>query len=226
MLAGILILSGCKKSSGGDAIPEKKLEETNQKAPSEGEKKTDSPPSANDDLTPNDDVEIPSECSNNAYYNENGAVQANTITKEILNGEPNQFLEFELYITDCNRGLKPFGHEPMRFHLEAQSVSMIMDHPYFISDTSGRELGKGRLRVIMGKDIYGGTGADRYHTEMDPLFLTTDLKRLRLKVDISGIRFTPGFGNPGGDQFMVRTFIGFGPAIPSERHILFKNKTN
>lgn len=227
MLVGILILSGCKKSPSGDeASPEKKLEETKKTEAPNGDEKPSSPPSAVDDLTSNDEIDIPEECLDNNYVKEHGVLQANLITKEILNGEANQFLEYELYIVDCNRGLKTFGHAPMRFHLEAQSASMVMDHPYTISDTSGRELSKGRLRVIVGKDIYGATGEGRYHTEMDPLFLTADLKRLRLKVDISNIRFTPGFGNPGSDQFMVRTFVGFGQTIPSERHILFKVKTD
>lgn len=226
LLIGLLTLNGCKKSSTKDAAsPEKNLDQP-KKTEAPAETDTPSPSSAVDELTPNDSIEIPEECSNNNAYNEYGAVQANVLSTQIQNGEPNQFLEYEIFIIDCDRQMKPFSHEPLRFYLEAQSTSMIMDHPYYLSDTSGRELLKGRLKVVMGRDIYGGIGDDRFHTELDPLFLTSDYKRLRLKIDISNIRFAPSFGNPGGDTFTVRTYIGYSKSIPAERWIQFKTKTN
>lgn len=226
-MIGLLALSGCKKSSTkAEASPEKKLDQSPKTEEPTETKTSDSPSSSVDELTPNDTIEIPEECSNNNVYNEHGAVQANVLSTQIQNGEPNQFLEYDIFIIDCDRQLKPFSHEPLRFYLEAQSTSMIMDHPYYLSDSSGRELMKGRLKVIVGKDIYGGVGDGRAHTELEPLFLTMDYKRLRLKIDISNIRFAPSFGNPSSDTFTVRTFIGYSKAIPAERWIQFKTKTN
>lgn len=146
-------------------------------------------------------------------------------TSGITNGAPNQLLEYELSMEDCEGVVTPISARVILFDLDAESEAP-KPLPYQVKSQDGLVLSSGTLLSINGSDLFGVLGPNRYHHRTNSnIDVPASHRKIRLIIDLSNTENLP-MGSAGigaGPQYLISTFLRFGDAAPVKMPVTFFN---
>ena len=170
-----------------------------------------------------------------------GKTTAKLLSSEVVNGDPDNNLKYEISLTDCDGNPKGLETQYLLFDIKAvlktynrgaEDADISMADIY----TFGYEVDKaeklsGDLTESVGQDLFGESGPNKLHWRStgDFNFPKTETSFI-ITVSLNGLISFPedvaeGFieANQLQDEFMIDTYLRLGRALPVRVTVPFKN---
>lgn len=217
------IVVGCKDGAdfaGSSASQTKKDESDAEKAdPNLG---TTGEDDEADDEQLGETYEVPDNCT------ADGVTHAKLLSKSVKNDTPGQFIEYQLFVTDCEGKVRDVSSDLILFDLNSVTDGGMNALRFQVQTTKRVQIASGGMEVVKGKDLFGNASPTYFHYRTD--------KRIEFSVPSKSFifRIEPGHGretaaaNMGtaaalGDQ-EIETYLRFGSASTVKQVVTFINK--
>ncbi|MGE0173162.1 MAG: hypothetical protein AB7T49_10265 [Oligoflexales bacterium] len=148
-----------------------------------------------------------------------GKTVAKLLTDYIKNDEPNQFVTYEISLTNCDGSPRTLTDESIYYDVNAFIREFGRDVRYRILDPSNNnELLEGILVHETGKDLFGNTGDNRGYWRTEKVTLNGVTEKLHLVINMSNLTLKPSSDSASGsttsDAYIIDSFLRFGEASP------------
>ncbi len=166
-----------------------------------------------------------------------GKTEAKLLTSEVINGDPNNELKYEITLTDCDGNPKGLEAQYLLFDIKAllktynrQDTGEADVYTFSYKIESEDEL-NGDLTEKVGQDLFGQDGPQKLHWRStgEFTFPKSDTSFI-MTVSLNGLISFPEDGPKGfieasqlQDEFMIDTYLRFGRALPVRVTVPFKN---
>ena len=156
-----------------------------------------------------------------------GKTQARLITNRVANGKPGNYLEFSLSLADCASQTRTFQATTVYFDLDAYTSLAGRGRELPFKLTTDQETLSGTFREIQGEDLFGRTGAERYHYRTSrEVQLQSSASKITLRIELLGMTVSGepqrGLGNPRAGIQTVPIYMRFGKAAPVKADLEFE----
>jgi hypothetical protein len=203
--------ANCKKDSDFSAGEKTRGSEDSEGTP--GDSDGDGIPDEKDSDNESDDSEEA------ACDEANGKTDATLLTDKIQSNAADQFVKYEVALTNCDGSPKNMTDESIYFDLNAIIDQFGEDVEYRILKPSDEsEILAGTLVHKEGKDLFGQTGPQFGYWVTGQVTLKGATDKLLLVIDMSELGFRPPSDAPKdsikADSFVVDSFLRFGEASP------------
>lgn len=151
-------------------------------------------------------IVIPPNCD------ENGATQAQLLTTTLVNDSKNMVIQYKVFRTDCQGNIIPLTADEIWFDINARVPGF---QPIQYTLTSGSDVQNGTMTDVVGSDLFGDTGSNYAHWEMDqPVNVSeTQGNYVTLSIMLPTYEYVPLVGP--SDQ--LPTYLKFGAAATVEK---------
>ena len=166
-----------------------------------------------------------------------GKTEAKLLTSEVINGDPDNELKYEITLTDCDGKPKGLEAKYLLFDIKAllktynrQDTGEADVYTFSYKIENEDEL-NGDLTEKIGQDLFGQDGPEKLHWRStgDFNFPKSDTSFI-MTVSLNGLISFPEDGPSGfikasdlQDEFMIDTYLRFGRALPVRVTVPFKN---
>jgi hypothetical protein len=145
-------------------------------------------------------------------------------TGGITNDAPNQFLEYELSMEDCEGVTTPITASVILFDLDAEILDGPKTLSYQVKSQDGALLSSGALQSINGSDLFGVIGPNRFHHRTNSnINVPVSHRKVRLTIDLSFTNNQPMGSVMTGPvaRAVIQTYLRFGDASPVKMPVTF-----
>jgi len=154
-----------------------------------------------------------------------GSTQVKLLTPSITNGEPQNFLAYEVFVTDCSGNRKVVEAKAILFDLDAFLLNVAESQPltYVVKSTEAQAAGS--LIRVANADLFGRTGSAFFHYETDrPFTLATTASSVTISIQMAGRTFKPYAATTTGSDHKMQTYLRFGEAAPVTSVVAIRDK--
>jgi hypothetical protein len=151
--------------------------------------------------------------------------QATLLTPKALNGQPGNYLEYEISLTDCTGQRRQLTANSIFFDTDTISNGAGSGNPLRYTLTADGVAVTGVLVEISGSDLFGKTGPGYYYNRTDQaVSVQTTTTSVRLRIELMGQTFQSYGAPPSAPQtpLVVATFLRFGEATPVRKDVVFE----
>lgn len=146
---------------------------------------------------------------------------AELITPEVKNGDPNNQLEYNLSVVNCDKEKVGLQSSHIQFDIDGVTDRAGDGEPYPYIVTSGDLKIEGEIEEVQGSDLFGNTGENYYHNRTDKsLTLPEGTLVIKLTIKLEGSSFKPREGEASADN-LLPTFLQFGEAKTVRKDVHF-----
>lgn len=152
-----------------------------------------------------------------------GVTKVKLLTSTIPNNAPQQWVEYEVRLVDCDGKSIPVKDRPILFDIDATISPMGNNIAYEISNLPGEKSFQksGTLKFQPNKDLFGKVGPNYAFWMTDPITIE-DSNALHLTTKMGGF-YIQSLTDPGLLQFKIQSFLRFGDAVPVQQEITVSN---
>lgn len=147
------------------------------------------------------------------------------LTAQIQNGAPNQIIQYQLSVLDCNGNLLPLTADKVLFDLEGV-VDPADERPldYTITNTAGVIIDQGQLQVVQGSDLFGNQGPHYFYDITDqPINVSAPTTRIIFNVSVSNIPYHRQSSTRYPKEEIINSYLKFGDAAVVLQPVKFVN---
>ncbi len=155
---------------------------------------------------------------------ESGVTKVRLLTESIPNQAPQQWIEYDVRLEDCDGNLIPVVNRPILFDLDASISPNVVNISYSISNIAGETpfSTDGELLYQPNKDLFGKTGSNYAHWMTEPVTINSQHTALHLTIKMSNLLIT-SLNDSGIFEFSVPSYLRFGDAAPVQQDVKIKN---
>ena len=144
-----------------------------------------------------------------------GSTQVKLLTPSITNGDPQNFLAYEVFVTDCSGNRQVVEAKAILFDLDAFLLNVAESQPLTYTVKSTAAQATGSLIRVAKSDLFGRTGPAFFHYETDrPFALETAASSVTISIQMAGRTFKPYAAATTGNDHKMQTYLRFGAAAP------------
>lgn len=146
---------------------------------------------------------------------------AELITPEVKNGEPDNYIEYKISVTNCDGEKIKLQAKHILFDVEAVSDEATSDEGLPFVATVGDTETSGVLEKVRGSDLFGNKGDKYFHNSTDKtLRLPDGTTELSFVIKLGGASHKPLEGEGTADN-LLGTFLAFGDAKVVQKDVHF-----
>ena len=134
------------------------------------------------------------------------------MTPTLTNGDPQNYLGYALFVTDCNGNRVALTATVINFDLDAVLSGVADDQPLTYTVSSNGAQVVGDLVKVPNADLFGNTGSQYFHYATDQPFSLSAAATVTIAIQLAGRSLRP-IGNEANSS-QVQTYLGFGAAAP------------
>lgn len=154
-----------------------------------------------------------------------GVTVARLLTTEIKVNSANQYLDYEIQLTDCDGKPKALNNQPLKFDFDAITNSTTNPLAYELSVSDG-SVGKinSTLQAIQGSDLFGKSGPKYAHWQTQSISFAATAIVIKLRLDLSQRSILPNnsTGKTLTAPVSIPTYLQLGNATPVQQNITVK----
>lgn len=152
-----------------------------------------------------------------------GLTQAKLLTTSIVAQAANQYLDYDVQLTDCNGNPKALSNAALRFDLDAMTDAGTVALPYELSvSTSASNKISDKLQPVPGSDLFGKKGPMYSYWQTQSISFVPESATIRLRIDVSNRMIVPI--NSISEKKLtapisVPTYLKLGEAAPVQQNV-------